>query len=110
MKTTQPLTVTLEDFTINTDLAERPCEFHYELRMTRPAIHDAWEIERVIDFHLVREMPGWFVPMVVKGDLEAHIDLRLELEAILSDEPEQWQRLQQAANDAAEAYEECERA
>ena len=108
LKHPQPLTVTVEDFTIRTDLAERACVFHYELNMKRPTVHDAWEIERVTDYHLVRDMPGWFVPMYITGDLEAHIDLRLELEAILSDDAAEFQRLQDASDAAADEYEECQ--
>jgi hypothetical protein len=95
-----PIAVFLEDFTVTLDLCERQCVFHYAVHLTRESPFQPWEIDHVDDYWIVRDMPTRMDQLTRDDMLESTNDYKLELVAMINDSDENFQRLQDAANEA----------
>lgn len=96
-----PLRLMVNDFPLATEIYQRPARVEYDLWLTRTAVGEPWEIDRVAWSGIKRHVNGGEVEYALYslgGTID--VDLRLELVAVLSESPEDFQRLQDAANEA----------
>ena len=96
-----PLRLMIHDFPVSTEIYERPAVIEYDLLLKRTAVGEPWEVDRVAWSGITRNVNGGEVYYEIYSmGKTVYVDLRLELVAVLSESPEDFQRLQDAANAA----------